>query len=177
MKDNIVYDGWLKVYKRKIKNKTYDILNDHDTVSAIIINEYNDILLVKQFRPALMEETVEIPAGTIDKKDESANMCIAREIKEEAGISIKPEDLKLVGSYKPMIGFSNSLMKVYFVKVLKSDLKFNSIKDEDVYEVFWMSFYELEQKIFEGKILDVKTIVAYYYIKTQVLKLDKELHK
>ncbi|GIM29719.1 DNA mismatch repair protein MutT [Clostridium polyendosporum] len=168
MNDNIVYDGWLRVYKRKVKNKTYDILSDYDAVSAIVVNEYNDILLVKQFRPALMEETVEIPAGTIDKKDESTSVCITRELKEETGVNIKPEDLKLVGSYKPMVGFSNSLMKVYFVKILKSDLKFSKVKDEDVYEVFWMSFNELEQKISEGKILDIKTIFAYYYIKTHL---------
>lgn len=172
MKDKIIYDGWLKLYKRRIGDKSYEILHDYDAVSAIIVNEYNDILLVKQFRPALMEETLEIPAGTIDNNEESDNECIAREISEEVCIEIHPDNLKLVSSYKPMVGFSNSLMKVYFSRILKSDLKVTKIEDDDVYEVLWLKFKELEKRVVEGKILDIKTIFAYYYIKTHENRLN-----
>jgi len=165
--DEIVYDGWLKVYKRKIKDREYDILKDYDAVTAIIVNEYNELLLVKQFRPALMEETLELPAGTMDIKGENETECLIRELSEETGLHIEAESIKHVFSYKPMMGFSNSSMKVFVVKVKKVELLENPIKDEEVYEVFWMCLNELGEKISRGEILDVKTLLAYYYLNSQ----------
>lgn len=166
MADKLVFDGWLKVYNRIINNKTYDILKDHDAVAAVITDEFNDILLVKQFRPALMEETLEIPAGTIDKDDEDPASCMIRELKEEAQLTLKQDDLKYVLSYKPNVGFSNSKMIIFYSKILKDDIKEKIINDEDVYEVLWMNFDEFKQKINYGEIIDVKTLIAYFILKT-----------
>lgn len=166
MEDKIVYDGWLKVAKRTVNGKDYDILKDYDAVSAIIINEYNEILLVKQFRPALMETTLEIPAGTLDNKEESAIECLLRELKEETGISFSNGKIEHVFSYKPMMGFSNSLMKVYLIRTVKERLISNVIHDEDVYEAKWVGLEEIGEKIQSGEILDVKVILAYYYLKS-----------
>lgn len=165
MEDKIVYDGWLKVARRRVNGKDYDILKDYDAVSAIIVNEYNEILLVKQFRPALMKMTLEIPAGTLDIKDESEIECLLRELKEETGISFSNGKIEHVISYKPMMGFSNSLMKVYLIRAIKDRLQNNTIDDEDVYEANWVSIDEVGEKIISGEILDVKVILAYYYLK------------
>lgn len=66
MKDELVYNGWLKVYNREIEENKYDILKNYDAVSAIVLNQFDEILLVKQFRPAIMQETLEVPAGCVD---------------------------------------------------------------------------------------------------------------
>jgi ADP-ribose pyrophosphatase len=166
MDDIKVYDGWLKVFKRKVGEKTYDILQDYDAVAAVVVNEYNEILLVKQFRPALMEETLEIPAGCLDIEGEDEKASIVREILEETGLRIKSEEVKYILSYKPMVGFSNSLMKLYLINVKKDMVKLGRVEDEDVYEVLWMDIDKLGQDISQGKNLDIKTILAYYYLKS-----------
>ena len=165
MEDEIVYNGWLKVLKRHVKNKEYDILKDYDAVCAIVINQFNEVLMVKQFRPALMEETIELPAGSLDVEGEHEISCLIRELKEETGLFISDSMISFALSYKPMMGFSNSLMKVYLVKVEKEELKSNEIEDEDVYQVFWMDFKEWGDKIRKGEILDIKAILAYFYLK------------
>lgn len=162
-----MYDGWLKVFKRKVGERTYDILQDYDAVAAVVVNEYNEILLVKQFRPALKEETLEIPAGCLDIEGESEIASIIREIAEETGLRIKTEEAKHILSYKPMVGFSNSLMKLYRINVKKAMVEVGQVEDEDVYEVLWMDIDKLGQDISHGKNLDVKTILAYYYLKAQ----------
>lgn len=166
MEEIKVYDGWLKVFKRRVGEKDYDILKDYDAVAAIIINEFNELLLVRQFRPALMEETLEIPAGCLDINGEHEISAIIREIFEETGLRIKPEEAKHVLSYKPMVGFSNSLMKVYLINVKKAMVKLDRVEDEDVYEVLWMGIDKLGNEISEGINQDVKTILAYYYLKS-----------
>ena len=165
MCDKLAYDGWLKVYKRKVGDREYDILKDYNAVAAIIVNQFNEILLVKQFRPALMEETLEIPAGSLDIENEDEITCLIRELKEETGLIVKPESLKHLVSYKPMMGFSNSLMKIYYTNILKEETQNIKIQDEDVYDLVWMGFDELDKKIKNGDMLDVKTILAFLSMK------------
>jgi ADP-ribose pyrophosphatase len=84
----------MKLYKRAIGNKEYEILKNHDAVSAIVLNEFNEILLVKQFRPSVMKETLEIPAGLLDVEGESEEECIVRELEEETALKVDKNNLR-----------------------------------------------------------------------------------
>ncbi|OFI05344.1 ADP-ribose pyrophosphatase [Clostridium acetireducens DSM 10703] len=164
MNDRVIYDGWLKLHKRKVNNREYEIIKNYDAVSAIILNEFGDILIVKQFRPAVMEETLEIPAGCIDIEGESSEDCLVREIEEETGLKIKKEELKKVISYKPIMGFSASTMHIFKAHINKEELKTNKVNDDDVSEVKWMPFEEFQHKIKNGVIYDDKTVMSYFYL-------------
>ncbi|QGU94783.1 NUDIX domain-containing protein [Clostridium bovifaecis] len=166
MKDELVYDGWLKVYKREVKGKRYDILKNYDAVAALVLNEFNEVLLVKQFRPAFMKETLEIPAGSLDIEGESKRRCLTRELKEEANITVHEGELEKIIEYKPIMGFSNSTMSIFRCKINKNQITHKQIRDDDVTEVIWISLDELEVSIQEGNISDSKTILCYYYLKS-----------
>ncbi len=165
MEDKLVYDGWLKIYNREIDGKKYDILINYDAVSGIILNEFNEILLVKQFRPALMRETLEIPAGSLDIEGESLEECLIRELEEETNLSVEKEELEKVIEYKPIMGFSDSTMNIFKIEINKEKLKDKYIKDADVTEVIWMKLKEFEENINKGIINDSKTLISYYYLK------------
>lgn len=168
MYDEVVYDGWLKVYKRQVGNKTFDILDDYNAVASLILNEYGEVLLVKQYRASAMRETLEIPAGAMDVEGENEAECLARELYEETHLSIKPEELNPIISYKPNLGFSNSKMHIFMAQVNKDRVSYKKTEsDEDVYGIMWMSLDDLEAYIREGKIQDVKTIMVYFYMKAQ----------
>ncbi len=170
MSDIVAYDGWLKIYKRRIDNKTFDILGDYDAVASLILNEYGEILLVKQFRASVMRETLEIPAGSIDLAEETEVACLVRELQEETHVIIEPEELTPIISYKPNLGFSSSEMRIFMARVNKDRVVYTQPEpNEDVYGVCWMRFDDLESLILEGRIKDVKTIVVYLYIKTHQL--------
>lgn len=165
MEDKLVYDGWLKVYNREIEGKKYDILKNYDAVAAIVLNEFNEILLVKQFRPAIMKETLEIPAGCLDVEGERKEICLIRELKEETNLEVKEEEVKIVLEYNPIMGFSNSNMSIFQVNINKNQLKSNNIYNDDVTETIWVSLKEFEKRIKEKEILDGKTFMAYFYLK------------
>lgn len=166
MEDKLVYDGWLKVYSREVNGRRYDILKNYDAVSAIILNEIDEILLVKQFRPAYMKETLEIPAGCLDVEGESIENCLVREIKEETNIEVSPESLEKILEYKPIMGFSTSTMTIFKTVIKQESLKSNKVNDADVTEALWMSFKEFEKNILEGNINDSKTFMSYFYLKS-----------
>lgn len=164
MREKLVYDGWIKVYKREIEGRTYDILKNHDAVAVFLLNEHEEVLLVRQYRPALMMETMEIPAGVLDKEEESAEQCAAREVQEESGISIDSGSLKRILQYKPMMGLSNSTMSIFMGRIEKEKTNIDyKLEDDEVTEAFWMPIEKLRLNIEEGKIFDSKTLMAYYY--------------
>ncbi|EDS77708.1 MutT/nudix family protein [Clostridium botulinum C str. Eklund] len=169
MEDKLVYDGWLKVYNKQIKERKYDILKNYDAVAAIVLNEFNEILLVKQFRPAVMEETLEIPAGCLDVEGEKKETCLVRELKEETNLEVKEENVQKVLEYKPIMGFSNSNMTIFEVHINKDQIKSNSIlNDDDVTEITWIPLKQFQKKIKEGKIFDGKTFMSYFYLKSKL---------
>ena len=111
---NILYNGWLTVLKRVVNDRQYEVIRLRPAAAAIILNESEDqILLVRQFRPSIMKEIWEIPAGIMDVQGECAVECIARELQEEAEISINKEDLVRLTGYYAMIGCSNHYLDIY----------------------------------------------------------------
>lgn len=170
MNDELAYNGWLKVYKRQIGNRTFDILDDYNAVAALILNEYGEVLLVKQFRASVMRETLEIPAGAMDIDGEDEAGCLVRELQEETHLRIKAEELNPIISYKPNLGFSKSKMQIFMAQVNKDRVVYEKTEcDEEVYGITWMGFNDLEGHIMKGTIQDVKTIMVYLYMKTHRL--------
>ncbi|CAG7839883.1 ADP-ribose pyrophosphatase [Clostridium haemolyticum] len=168
MKDELVYNGWLKVYNREIEENKYDILKNYDAVSAIVLNQFDEILLVKQFRPAIMQETLEVPAGCVDIHGEKKETCLIRELKEETNLNIEESQINKVIEYKPIMGFSNSTMTIFEVRIKKDLIKTNKICNDDVTEIIWMNLKEFEESIQNGTIFDGKTVMSYFYLKSSL---------
>ena len=63
-------------------------MNAPDGVLILAMTERDEIILVEQFRPAINQYTLEIPAGSIDP-DETPEEAAARELLEETGYTCK----------------------------------------------------------------------------------------
>ena len=67
-----------------LKGKPYYRINSPDGVIILAVTETDKIILVKQFRPALNQYTLEFPCGSIDES-ETPEAAAARELYEETG--------------------------------------------------------------------------------------------
>ena len=151
----------------KLSKVTYDIADvngkeawrevvHHPGASAIVaIDEENRIIMEKQFRYALNDYLLEIPAGKLDKGEDPL-VCAKRELEEETGI-IASEWISL-GTIATSPGFCNEVIHLYVAKGLsKGEIHW----DEDEYvEVERYTFDELLQRIKEEKIKDSKSLSA-----------------
>ena len=151
----------------KLIKVTYDIADvngkeawrevvHHPGASAIVaIDEENRIIMEKQFRYALNDYLLEIPAGKLDKGEDPL-VCAKRELEEETGI-IASEWISL-GTIATSPGFCNEVIHLFVAKGLsKGEIHW----DEDEYvEVERYTFDELLQRIQEEKIKDSKTLSA-----------------
>lgn len=160
----IIYSGWLKLFRVKVNNRWYEYLKNHDAVAAIVKDKNNKILLVEQFRPALLQQTLEIPAGCIDKKDKTKEEIMKEELMEEAGLEVPLEKIKECMTYKPIVGFSNSTMYIYEIEldIIGED---KAINDDDVTAIRWITMDQFDSYIQDKVIVDSKTTMSYYYLK------------
>lgn len=166
--DKIIYDGWIKLKQVHYKGRPYEIVKGHDAVAAIIIDAAKNILLVGQYRVAARQHTFEIPAGILDISGEHRREAMVRELKEETKLDISIDQLHEVSDYYQQIGHCEDTITVFFAQL---NTTFDNLKtlinDDDNVEIAqWIPFVTFEEWIHNGRIVDAKTILAYYYIKS-----------
>jgi ADP-ribose pyrophosphatase len=135
----------------------------HDGAAAVLaINEEDKILLVRQYRNSLDRETLEIPAGGLNFKEEPAIKCAARELEEETGYAAG--NLEYLLSIKTAVGFSNENIDIYIARdLVKTE---QNLDPDEFIGVETFSLDELIEMIYSGKLQDAKTIsaiLAYAY--------------
>jgi ADP-ribose pyrophosphatase len=143
------------------KQKGQRIRIDHPEASAIIpfVSE-EEILMVRQYRYALGQETLEIPAGKLDP-GENPDQCIRRELLEETGY--EAGTIRRVCTYAPALGYSNELIHIYSGYQLR---KADSVIDQrEIAAVEKIPVQKLKQMIKEGLILDGKTLLGLSFLR------------
>jgi ADP-ribose pyrophosphatase len=129
---------------------------DHPEASAIIpFVSDEEILMVRQYRYALGQETLEIPAGKLDP-GENPDQCIRRELMEETGY--EAGTIRRVCTYAPALGYSNELIHIYSGHQLRNA---DAVIDQrEIAAVEKIPVGKLKQMIKEGLILDGKTLLG-----------------
>lgn len=87
-----VYNGWLRILRRRIRHpnggvQDYEIVNPNThSVSALVLDDNNDVVLVELYRFGQQQRLLELPAGGVEP-GESFIQAMEREILEETGYS------------------------------------------------------------------------------------------
>lgn len=126
-------------------------------VLIFAVTPNNKIVMVKQFRPAIHDSTLEIPAGEVDKGETPA-VAARRELYEETGY--RPRTIhRISGKLHAMAGRFDAKIHIFLAKGAVRDKKFKS--DEDI-ETILMSSKEFKRAVKSGKILEMGTIAASF---------------
>ena len=150
-KDEVVLPNNTKATREWIK---------HPGASCCIpIIDDKRILMVKQYRYAVKEESIELPAGKIDT-GETPDICAFRELEEETGY--KAQKLTFLTSIYPAIGFTDEKIWVYLAENLEKTYKKPDI-DEFV-EVISVDLMTAMNMVQNGKISDSKTIIGLMWL-------------
>jgi len=134
---------------------------EHGGVVAIVpfVNE-SRIVLIRQYRHAIEETILEIPAGLLEP-GEDIYKCAARELTEETGF--RAAKLEKLTEYYPAPEFSNQMTYIFKATCLE---QVGAKLDEDEYlEVVTMDLDEIIKLIAEDRIKDSKTIIGLLFAK------------
>jgi len=126
--------------------------------SVLPITKDNDVILVRQHRYATGGDTLEIPAGKKDYRDEDGIQCARRELEEETGYTASVFE-KLQDVYTA-IGFSDERIEIF---VARDATRMNNPPegDDDEYvEIVVMPLKKAIELAKQGEIVDSKTALA-----------------
>lgn len=139
-----------------------EIVTPPDAVGILPIDEDDRVHLVRQYRPAIKQITLEIPAGILDEGEKPLETA-QRECSEEIGFL--PKKLDFLFMYYHSVGFSTGKIDVFLGRDL-SDLSGQHLDHGEFIEVVTLPFEHAYQHALSGKIVDSKTLLAFLWYKT-----------
>jgi ADP-ribose pyrophosphatase len=127
----------------------------HPGAAAVLpITPSDEVLLVKQFRPAVRQTLTEIPAGLLDVAGEDAVTCAGRELFEETGY--RHDAIEFIGGFYPSAGFTDEYVHLFWARTAADP----EGPGEDGIEVVRMPFERMVDAARAGRVRDAKTAVA-----------------
>jgi len=137
-----------------------EIIRHPGSVVLLPVTDAGDIVLVRQYRPAIGRSSWELPAGSL-KRGEAPESAAMRECHEETGLI--PAALTLLGAFFPTPGYCDEEMHFYRATGLRApgpdDPAARQDEDEDI-EARAFSVEAIRAMIASGDIVDLKTVAG-----------------
>lgn len=132
----------------------WDLIDHKGAAAVVAVREDGKLLMVRQYRNALERETLELPAGGLNGREEPTDAAAARELEEETGYTCGK--MELLNSIYTTVAFCNEKIDIYLATELRHGKQH---LDEDEYlNVEAYDLEELKQMIYDCRIQDAKTI-------------------
>lgn len=124
-------------------------------VCCVVVTKQMDTILVKQYRKAVEEYLLEIPAGKIDS-GEPAEVAIKRELQEEVGFV--DGRLEHLFDFYSSPGFCDEKLGLY----LATDVVLGeqSLDEGEFLELVTMPLSEAKEKALRGELADSKSVAG-----------------
>lgn len=157
----ILYKGKkFAVERRKVKlpdgrTPVYDLVVHGGAVVILAFPKPGEILLLRQYRPAVGGWLWEIPAGTLEE-NEDPKYCAGRELEEECGYV--PGKLTKLCEFYPSPGVMTEKMWVYVATKLKKTKQ--HLDEHEVLESHQVPLKKALKMAASGEIRDAKTLTS-----------------
>lgn len=132
----------------------WDIIDHKGAAAVVAVRADGKLLMVRQYRYALGRETLEIPAGGLNGREEPAMQAAERELEEETGYLC--ERMEPLTSIFTTVAFCNEKIDIFLATGLKAGTQ--HLDEDEFIDVEAYTVEELKQMIFDGRIQDSKTI-------------------
>ncbi|GIU99715.1 MAG: ADP-ribose pyrophosphatase [Actinomycetota bacterium] len=150
-----VYVGRLiRVEVHALPGGEHDVVRHPGAAGVLPITPAGEVLLVRQFRPAIGQHLVEIPAGLLDQREEDALSCAARELREETGY--RHRTIEFLGGYYSSAGFTDEYVHLFLAT---TEERPDGGPEEGI-ELLRRPFAEMVAAARAGRVRDVKTALA-----------------
>lgn len=137
-----------------------EVVHHHGGAAVIALTENDEIYMVRQYRYAVGEELLEIPAGKLEKGEDPFEAA-KRELAEEAGLYA--DTYVSLGYIIPTCGYCDEKIYIYAAKGLHPTQQ--HLDADEFLSVFKVKLSEAIEKVMSGEIVDSKTIAALMKIR------------
>jgi ADP-ribose pyrophosphatase len=133
----------------------YEVIRHPGAAAIVPWLDDGRVLLIQQPRPAVGRRLLEIPAGTLDPREDAAT-CAARELEEETGF--RATRWRRLASFWPSPGILDERMWVFEARGLTPGTT-NPDADEDITNVP-LDPEDVAGLVAAGEIADAKTLIG-----------------
>jgi len=160
-----IYDGRIlnlrvdEIETASGKKAIREVVEHHTAVGVLALTNDDKVLLVRQFRYAVGEETLEICAG-LTEEGEDLKAAAEREMQEELGFF--PNGLREIGRFYASPGFCTELLVVFLAESARES-SLPQDEDEDVRSVE-VPCAEIPALLASGAVRDSKTFAALSWL-------------
>src|SRR5262245_43033530 len=146
---------------------TREVVAHPGAVAILAIDDQDRVLLVRQYRVAVGEALLEVPAGTLDVAEdgsiEDPEVAAPRELEEETGM--RAGNWRLIARFFTAPGFASELMHLYLATDLRPADADRLGPDEDerllLERVPWREAVAAAER---GELRDGKSLVALLWL-------------
>jgi 8-oxo-dGTP pyrophosphatase MutT (NUDIX family) len=135
-------------------DRPHDVVRATGAAAVLPVTPSGDVLLVRQFRPAIRQRVVEVPAGMLDVDGEDAISCATRELFEETGY--RHESVEFLGGMFPTPGLIDEYVHLFWARTEPGPAG----DPEAGMEVVRRPFAEMVAAARAGRVRDAKTALA-----------------
>ena len=143
-----------------------DIVHHPGAVSVVPLEDDGTVLLVRQYRAAIDQTMLEIPAGKRDVAAEPPEVTAHRELAEEVGR--RAARMELLGTFYNSPGFCDEFSYTYLARDLTEvPIEAQSV-EEAAMTIERVAFDDALGMIHAGEIVDAKTIIGLLLAKERL---------
>jgi ADP-ribose pyrophosphatase len=134
---------------------TREIVEHRDCIAAVVLDDRDNVIMVRQCRTPTGKDLLEIPAGVIEE-GESPEECVVRELQEEIGY--RPEKVTRLAGFYSAPGYCTEFIYAFLATGLKESVII--AEDTDEIEVVRVPVAKIAGMIDSGEICDAKSIAG-----------------
>ena len=151
------------------KQGEYHYMSTPGSVFIVPVAKQGTILLHKQYRFLVDQMSVEFPAGGI-KEGQTSLEAAQAELAEE--LQVKAAHWQSVGFFYPGNGLLDEKAEVFLAYELEDQQA--KADETESFEIFKLSFEEVERMIEKNEIKDAPSIAAWAIAKPHILKIIQD---
>jgi ADP-ribose pyrophosphatase len=135
-----------------------DVVHHPGAVSVVPVLDDGTVVLVRQFRSALEQNIIEIPAGKRDVADEPPELTAHRELAEEVGLIAGELTPLTVLAHSP--GFCDERNHIFLATGLSETERAVDGPEEEAMTILHVPLDEAVAMVGSGEIFDAKSVVG-----------------
>jgi ADP-ribose diphosphatase len=151
-----VFDGKLiKVDVESWPAGEREVVHHPGACAVVAFTPEGEVVLVRQFREAVRQELLEIPAGIFDVEGEDGAACAARELLEETGF--RATNVEQLATIYTSPGFTDERIELF-----RADAELTGDGGEEAVDVVTLPLGRALEAVERGDIVDAKTAAALF---------------
>lgn len=143
-----------------------DVVHHPGAVSVVAVDDAGNAVLVRQYRAAVDDWLLELPAGKLDIDGEDPMVCAQRELVEEVGLT--GERWELLATFHHSPGFCDELGRVYLAQGLAEVPDSRQGVEEESMTIERWPIADAHRLVADGTVKDAKTCIGLLLAKDRL---------